>query len=98
MVTTQGSRAQQGQIFINHKGVSIPTSVGSRRYDFRYGEEVDTFPTGTIPLGFAHRPDLISNLFLDTPDLWWMVCENNSIFDIFEQLNSGDSIKLPTSL
>ena len=98
MVTTQGSRAQQGQVFINHKGISIPTSVGSRRYEDNYGGVSFAPPTGTIPLGFAHRPDLISNLFMDTPDLWWTVCENNSIFDVFEQLNSGESINLPHSL
>tara|TARA_R110000824_G_scaffold163642_1_gene339408 strand:+ start:2812 stop:3108 length:297 start_codon:yes stop_codon:yes gene_type:complete len=98
MVKTQGSRAKQGQIFINHKGVSIPTSVGSRRYEFKYGGGKNTLSTGTIPLGFAHRPDLISDLFVDTPDLWWMVCEDNSIFDVFEQLNSGDLIRLPASL
>tara|TARA_R100001086_G_scaffold33708_2_gene15284 strand:+ start:37 stop:336 length:300 start_codon:yes stop_codon:yes gene_type:complete len=98
----KGSRAQAGQIFISHKGKLIPTSVGSPAYDATYGGDIDLqyFPRtlGTIPSGFRHRPDLISNLFLDTPNMWWVICERNVIFDIFEQLKPGAAIQIPTSL
>jgi len=80
----------------------IPTSVGDPDYDANYGGDIETkfFPRtlGTIPNGFQHRPELIANLFLDTPNLWWVVCERNAIFDIFEQLKTGESIQIPTLL
>lgn len=96
MDTRKGSRALAGQVFINHKGVQIPTSVGSLSYEGTLSGGLRS--SGTIPLGYAHRPDLIANLFLETPNLWWYICEQNSIFDIFEQLNSGDLINLPHTL
>ena len=80
---------------INHKGKDILTSVGSKQYEGLFCGLRATSPrTGIIPAGYAHRPDLISDLFLDNPDLWWMVCERNVIFDVFEQLKSGDPIIL----
>jgi len=96
MDTRKGSRGLSGQVVINHKGVEIPTSVGSLSYEGVVLRGLVS--SGSIPLGYAHRPDLIANLFLDTPNLWWYICEQNSIFDIFEQLNSGDLINLPPTL
>ena len=104
MVTTsiRGDRSKAGQVFINHKGHLIPTSVGSRPYENNYGGESETnsFPKqiGNIPRGFEHRPELISNLFLGTPNLWWVICERNVIFDVFEQLKAGTAIKIPGDL
>ena len=97
MDTRKGSRGLSGQVVINHKGVEIPTSVGSLSYE-AMASTAALRSSGTIPLGYAHRPDLIANLFLETPNLWWYICEQNSIFDIFEQLNSGDVISLPSTL
>tara|TARA_R110002020_G_scaffold16023_2_gene56833 strand:- start:192 stop:500 length:309 start_codon:yes stop_codon:yes gene_type:complete len=102
MAKNHGSRAKAGQILINHKGVKIPTSVGSHMYEREYGGnmELKFFPRteGKIPFGFNHRPELISNLFLNKPSLWWLVCERNSIFDVFEQLNAGDPIDIPIEI
>ncbi len=98
----RGMRAGYGQVVINHRGKPIPTSVGSRRYEAVFGGNngllANKGRNGTIPNGYEHRPDLIANLFLNTPGGWWLVCERNAIFDVFEQLNSGDSIRLPRSL
>ena len=95
-------RSEAGEIFINHKGHSIPTSVGSKAYEFVFGGDIDLqfFPRtlGTIPNGFQHRPELIADLFLDTPSLWWIICERNAIFDVFEQLKPGSPIYIPTTL
>jgi len=100
MTTRIGSRSEAGQIFVNHKGHSIPTSVGSLQYEVVYGGDLETkfFPRtlGGIPAGFGHRPELIANLFLDTPNLWWVICERNAIFDVFEELKMGDTIYIPT--
>ena len=95
----QGDRSEAGLVFIHHRGHLIPTSVGSADYETKYGgpRAFSMFPhtVGNIPAGFGHSPDLISNLFTGTPARWWMICERNAIFDVFEQLNSGDTIKLP---
>ena len=102
MAQNKGSRATAGQIFIFHKGVGIPTSVGSAAYEEKYGGdmEIKFFPRteGKIPFGFNHRPDLIANLFMKKPSLWWVICERNSIFDVFEQLKAGDAIDIPVKL
>lgn len=92
----QDSRAKAGQIYINHKGVLIPTSVGSRAYESSYGPNTRGATTlGNIPAGYPHRPDLIANLFLRDPGLWWIICEKNNVFDIFEELKTGSAIRLP---
>jgi len=100
--TKSGSRSSFGQIIISHKGKKIPTSVGSKEYEGLFGGEKSTilfnYDNGKIPNGYAHRPELMSNLFLGSANLWWIICERNAIFDVFEQLNPGDYIKIPKSL
>ena len=90
-------RLSAGNVVINHKGKKIPTSVGSRGYELLYsGLNVGAgLQTGNVPGGYAHRPDLIANLFMGGPSAWWIICETNAIFDVFEQLKSGDVIRLP---
>ena len=96
MINNENTRAGYGEITIKHRGRNITTSVGSRKYESLFTDSSDdSYTFGNIPSGYANRPDLISNLFMNSPELWWVVCEQNIIFDVFEQLNSGDSIKLP---
>jgi hypothetical protein len=99
MPSQNDSRFNAGFLTIQHKGKAIPTSVGSKTYEALYGGTSPNSLLGLslkqIPLGFANRPDLIANLFLKSPSLWWKVCEANNIFDVFEQLQSGDGIYLP---
>ena len=91
------NRLSAGSVVINHKGKKISTSVGSRRYELLYsGLNVgDGLRNGNVATGYAHRPDLIANLFRGDPSAWWIICETNAIFDVFEQLNSGDAIRVP---
>lgn len=95
-------RSSYGEVTIKHRGKLIKTSVGSRGYESIFTGDIAFLDVersdGNIPAGYVHRPDLIANLFMNTPEAWWLVCEQNSIFDVFEQLNSGDHIRLPTSL
>ena len=94
------SRQSFGHVLINHKGITIPTSVGSKSYESQFSGENSMInfegTNGNIPNGYQHRPELISNLFMGGANSWWIVCERNGIFDVFEQLNSGDNIRLPT--
>ena len=91
------NRSAFGEVIMNHKGKKISTSVGSLQYESMFS--VPALPTNaTIPAGYEHRPELISNLFMKSSSNWWVFCERNAIFDIFEQLNSGDSIRLPLTL
>ncbi len=86
-------------IQITHKGRKITTSVGSPIYENSYAgnnpNALDGHTTGSIPPGYEHRPDLIADLFYNTSTSWWKVCEINNIFDVFENLNSGNRIYLP---
>ena len=50
---------------------------------------------GTVPNMFDNRPDLISNVFYDTPGYWWYIMQANGITDPFEQLNPGEPINIP---
>jgi hypothetical protein len=88
-----------GLITIVHRGKPVTTSVGSKRYESRFCglASTNTFSKklGTIPFGYEHRPELISYLFLGSAVSWWEICERNSIFDVFEQMNTGDNIFIP---
>ena len=83
-----------GLTTILHKGKKLTTTVGNLRYESMFsGRQGST--NATIPAGYEHRPDLISSLFDDSPATWWIFCERNAIFDVFEEINSGDSVRLP---
>ena len=49
----------------------------------------------TIPPGYAHRPDLISNEVFQTVTKDWLLLMVNNIKDPFQELNAGDSIIIP---
>ena len=88
-------------IAIRHKGKVIKTSVGSKNYERRFsGLKAATatphFP-GYIPAGYEHRPDLISDIFHNSPHSWWRICELNNIFDTFEHMKAGEKIYIPGS-
>ena len=97
MARGRGLRSGYGHFTIRHKGHPINTSVGSLQYESSFGGSRMGvgLTVKRVPEGYNHRPDLIADLFYGTTSLWWIVCETNSIFDVFEQLNSGDPIYLP---
>ena len=88
-----------GNVVIEHKGAKITTTVGSEKYESQFGGitglENFKYTNGNIPIGYEHRPDLISNVFMNTPVSWWLICERNAIFDVFEQLKPGEALRLP---
>jgi len=92
-------RSQYGLVTLTHKGKKLVTTVGSKGYETNFGgtnpPALSTHTVGNIPFGYHHRPDLIADLFYNSASAWWRVCEINNIFDVFEQLNSGDQIFLP---
>jgi len=93
------NREGYGLITLIHKGKKITTTVGSKGYEATFGginpPALSNHTVGNIPYGYHQRPDLIADLFYNSPSAWWRVCEINNIFDVFEQLTSGDQIFLP---
>ena len=81
---------------MNHKGVQVTTSLGSDYESYLLKlRDIITTRTGVIPTQHANRPDLISDIFYDTPANWWVIMEVNDINDPFENLNAGDPVKIP---
>jgi len=82
---------------IKHKGKitkTISTNLDANNFivDLEDAYEIEV---GYIPAGFEHRPDLISELFYDTPSFEWLIMMANSIDDPYESLNVGDRILIP---
>ena len=86
-----------GKVTHRKNGRTTTTSVGSPSFDDLLTNVSNSFKSkiGKIPIGFEHRPDLISNLFYDTPEYWWLILLVNGIADPFDQLNQGDEIIIP---
>tara|TARA_R100001510_G_C7653522_1_gene211776 strand:+ start:738 stop:1025 length:288 start_codon:yes stop_codon:yes gene_type:complete len=78
-----------------HRNKKVVTSLNSKEFrDFIKSLDESAYRVGTIPPGFEHRADRISDLFYDTPQLDWLVCWTNNISDPFQQLNVGDRIRI----
>jgi len=75
----------------------VQSMVGSSKADEFIEKKGDLyqFKIGWIPAGYAHRPDLISQVYYKTPNFWWMILLFNNIKDPFEGLNLGDRIFIP---
>jgi hypothetical protein len=84
-----------GQEFI-HKGKRIISSINSLDME-RYVNNFKNYDydIGIVPAGFEHRADLISEVFYNTPTLDWLICWANDVSDPFQQLNVGDTLKIP---
>ena len=83
-------------IVLNHKGRKVTTTVGSTLHE-NYLAALQSLPFGEgfVPAGYAHRPDLISNLFFNGVGAWTTVMEINGLFDPFESLKLSDRVRLP---
>jgi len=86
-----------GSEIIVHRTKSTKISAGNLPYDKKVVNMAEIYETkpGVIPAGYEHRPDLISNLFFDTPAYWWLLMLLNNVADPFEGFNVGDSILIP---
>jgi len=100
MLNNQGIREEFGLNTVFHKGKFLKTSVGNSAYESIFNSSKGSIfggslKVGYIPLGFQNRPDLIAHTFLGSVESWWIMCEINNIFDVFENLKSGERIYLP---
>jgi len=82
---------------IIHKNKSTVVAAGTDGFDLTSEsmESYYSYDIGYVIPGYEHRPDLISDIFYDTPEYWWMILWYNNIDDPFEGLNVGDQIKIP---
>jgi|TARA_R100001163_G_scaffold64910_1_gene60375 hypothetical protein len=99
MVANNKSRLGSYTKTIVHKGKTFKTSVGDKSYEALFSginkNRTLGYQIGQIPAGYDTRPDLIADLFYGSSLNWWKFCEDNNIFDVFEDLNSGTYIYLP---
>ena len=89
------SRYSFGSVVIKHKGKYVTTSLGSSFDSYIKSMKFIKSKRGRVPAMVENRPDLISNIFYDTPGYWWYIMQFNGITDPFEQLNAGDEINIP---
>jgi len=80
---------------VSHKGKNIFIADGNALADYLNSLQSFKVEVVRIPAGYAHRPDLISNLFYGTVTKDWMIVMFNNIKDPFQELNVGDKLLLP---
>ena len=83
-----------GSIKTSHKTKSLVVGAGSTGFD-NAEDSIISYQTAYVINGYEHRPDLISDIFYNTPEYWWLILLYNNIDDPFEGLNVGDQIKIP---
>jgi len=54
-----------------------------------------SYKTWKIPPKYANRPDLISNLFYGTPELWWIISSYNNFFHALQDMYVDRVIMIP---
>jgi len=84
-----------GSRTIDHKGKKIEVSNSIDLFNYLNSLENFEAEVGVIPPGYAHRPDLISDLFYGSVTKDWLIIMFNNIKDPFQQLNVGDQILIP---
>ena len=82
---------------VTHKRKTTLVAAGVRSFDkaSKSMQFEGAHDIGYVIPGYEHRPDLISDVFYDTPEYWWLILMYNNIDDPFEGLNIGDQIKIP---
>ena len=85
------------EVLVNHKNITTNTIVNAKKFDLllKNLDNAYEYEVGYVPEGYAHRPDLISNIFYGTPKNWWLLMLVNSIDDPFEGFNENDLILIP---
>lgn len=82
---------------VKHKNritLTTVTNPGANAFLETLDDQFDFFIAYVKP-GFEHRPDLISELFYDTPTYDWLIMLINNVDDPFEGLGINDRILLP---
>lgn len=85
------------EIRVQHRSVITNTIVNTEKFDSILSDINNAFEyeVGYVPNGYAHRPDLISNVFYGSPKNWWLLMLVNGIDDPFEGFNENDRILIP---
>lgn len=85
------------EIRVQHRSIITNTIVNTEKFDSILSDIDDAFEyeVGYVPNGYAHRPDLISNVFYGSPKNWWLLMLVNGIDDPFEGFNENDRILIP---
>ena len=85
------------EIVVKHKNITTNTIVNSDKFDNLLNNLEDSYEyqVGYVPQEYAHRPDLISNIFYGSPKNWWLLMLVNGISDPFEGFNANDAILIP---
>jgi len=91
------SRYNFGVVTRKHRNKTVTSSFNSKEADALLARIPNGFKykTAHIPPEYAHRPDLISNIFYGTPGYWWFLMVFNNISDSLDELNAGDEILIP---
>jgi len=95
IMASYNNHLKVGYLEATHKNKKVATSLNS--LSFRsFIDDIDnmSYLEGTIPPGYEHRADKISELFYETPSLDWLICWANDVYDPFQQLNVGDTIRI----
>jgi len=96
MIDTMSSKDAVGSITYVHKGKTIVSNVGSKKFDkFSHSLHAQSYQIGNVPPEYAYRPDLIAYIWYGSTDFWWKIMMINSFFDPFESLNTGTQMLLP---
>ena len=88
-------RYRKGVTTIQHKGKSVTTNVGTSFDDIVASADDKQYRKARLNHLHEGRPDVISDLFYDTPDNWWFIMHINNINDPLQQLTSGRTFKIP---
>ncbi len=80
-----------------HREKNITTILNNPAFDslLENIENAYEYTMGYVPAGYEHRPDLISNLFLGSPDYWWLLMLVNNITDPIEGFYLNQKILIP---
>ena len=89
------TRYNFGSTQLKHRGKVVTTSVGSAYDQFIISMSSKPNFQGSVPRMYENRPDLISEVFFDTPGYWWYIMQYNNIVDPFEELSAGVPLLIP---
>jgi hypothetical protein len=82
---------------VSHRNTKVKTIINSPKFESLL-ESVNTayeYEVGFVPVGYEHRPDLISNVFYGTASNWWLLMLVNGISDPFEGFFVNQRILIP---
>tara|TARA_R110000744_G_scaffold17412_2_gene47189 strand:+ start:313 stop:618 length:306 start_codon:yes stop_codon:yes gene_type:complete len=82
---------------VRHRDVITTTILNTYKFDSILSDldSAYEYEVGYVPVGYEHRPDLISNIFYGSPKNWWLLMLVNSISDPNEGFKVNDKILIP---